>query len=94
MSCRILGRHLESWILKNILKICKKNNFNYLIGEFIPSKKNIIVKEFLKNHKFDYLKKNNPIFDQSKKLLDTKSDKYVISTNVNKLPFEEIYEKN
>ena len=94
MSCRILGRHLESWILKNILEICKKNKFNYLIGEFIPSKKNIIVKEFLKSHKFNYLKKSNPAFDKSKKFLDAKSDKYIINTNIDKLPFEEIYEKN
>ena len=94
MSCRILGRHLESWILKNILEISKKNKFNYLIGEFIPSKKNIIAKEFLKNHKFNNLKKNNPAFDKSKKLLCTKSDKYIISTKIDKLPFEEIYEKN
>ena len=49
MSCRILGRHLESWIIMKILQILRKKRHKFLIGEFIPTKKNQVVQDFLRN---------------------------------------------
>ena len=39
MSCRVLGRSLESWTLNEIKKIGIKNKFQYLIGQYIHSDK-------------------------------------------------------
>ena len=55
MSCRILGRHLESWMLKQSINLCKKKGFKKLISEYIPSKKNQMVKNFLLNNGFKHL---------------------------------------
>ena len=40
MSCRILGRHLESWVLNEIKKIAKNKKKNYILAEFIQTKRN------------------------------------------------------
>ena len=55
MSCRILGRELEIWFLINICKKLLKNDKNKLIMEYIPSRKNIIIKDFLEKNKFNKL---------------------------------------
>ena len=52
MSCRVLGRYAENWILSEILKVAKKNKINKLIAEFIPTKKNDIAKNFLIENNF------------------------------------------
>ena len=52
MSCRVLGRYAENWILSEILKVEKKNKINKLIAEFIPTKKNDIAKNFLIENNF------------------------------------------
>ena len=52
MSCRVLGRYAENWILSEILKVAKKNKINKLIAEFIPTKKNDVAKNFLIENNF------------------------------------------
>ncbi len=49
MSCRVLKRGMELFILNNIVEIAKKNNFDTILGEFIPTKKNVIVKNHYKD---------------------------------------------
>lgn len=46
MSCRVLGRHLEVWILKSIITNLKKKKVRYLFVDFIPTHKNKIAEEF------------------------------------------------
>lgn len=43
MSCRVLKRGLEQLVLNEIVAIAKANNFNRIIGEYIPSSKNNMV---------------------------------------------------
>ena len=52
MSCRVLGRYLENWILHEIIKISKKKKSKPIIAEFTQSLKNKIAREFLKNNNF------------------------------------------
>ena len=52
VSCRVLGRHLESWILSEILKRMLKYELRYLIAEFIETEKNAVAKNFLNNYGF------------------------------------------
>jgi len=49
MSCRVLKRTMENFMLNQIVKIAKENECNELIGEYIPTKKNIIVKDHYSN---------------------------------------------
>ncbi|MBC7475530.1 MAG: HAD-IIIC family phosphatase [Candidatus Sericytochromatia bacterium] len=57
MSCRVLKRTMEEFIFNNIVSIAKKNNLNQIIGEYIPTNKNLIVKDFYKD--FGFEQKNN-----------------------------------
>ena len=49
MSCRVLKRGMESFTLNVIIDIAKANHFEEVIGEYIPTKKNGIVKDHYKN---------------------------------------------
>ena len=52
MSCRVLGRYLETWILSKVVEFAKKNKAEFIIGEYISSKKNILVKDLYKKMGF------------------------------------------
>ena len=54
MSCRVLKRSMESYVLNRIIKFARENGFEYLIGEYIPSKKNILVADLYKELGFIY----------------------------------------
>lgn len=97
MSCRIIGRHLESWILAEIVKILSKQKIEYLIAEYIPTPKNKVVKNFLISHKFKKikkieLKKKNNNFN--KFCLGKKSEYYIFKTTTKIHYVKEIYENN
>jgi len=95
ISCRVFGRNLESWILKKIIDIIKKNKPKYIIAEFIKTKKNQIA--------LDYLKKNNfKVFKSINKKLNLKIDKrkynynnmYLFDVLNEKVPNLEVFKSN
>ena len=45
MSCRVLKRGMENFVLNELVKFAEKNNSRYLKGEYIPTSKNGIVKD-------------------------------------------------
>lgn len=53
MSCRVLGRHLEAWVLDQIIKIAADNGMQYLVAEFIDTGRNRIAKDFLTTYCFE-----------------------------------------
>ena len=52
MSCRVLGRTVETGFLKYILQELRTKGRRSVIGEFIPTKKNAMVKDFYPRHGF------------------------------------------
>lgn len=44
MSCRVLNRGMESFVLNNLIKVAKDNGFKKIIGEYLPTQKNALVK--------------------------------------------------
>jgi FkbH-like protein len=54
MSCRVLKRGLEQFTLNQIVHLAKKNNFIRLIGEYIPTSKNGLVKDHYAHLGFVY----------------------------------------
>ena len=90
MSCRVIGRYLENWMLYEVVKLAKINNLKFIIGHFVKTKKNTIVKNFYQSNQFKNLNKEvlkNLKFNQSK------IDSYFIS-NISKknIQFLNIYE--
>ncbi|MEO8514077.1 MAG: HAD-IIIC family phosphatase [Ignavibacteria bacterium] len=52
MSCRVLKRTMENFVLNSIVEAAKSNGFSKLVGEFIPTAKNKMVKDHYKNFGF------------------------------------------
>jgi FkbH-like protein len=53
MSCRVLKRGMENFVLNQMIKLANEYGFENLIGEFIPTAKNTIVKEHYLNLGFN-----------------------------------------
>lgn len=52
LSCRVLGRHLESWMLHECARQLLRNGTEILVAEFIPSERNEVAAGFLADHGF------------------------------------------
>lgn len=52
MSCRVLGRHLETWMLHELVNRLKGRNCWWLLTEYRPTQKNVVVASFLDEHGF------------------------------------------
>jgi len=49
MSCRVLKRDVEKLVLNELVKLAKQSNKKQLVGERIPTKKNVLVEDHYKN---------------------------------------------
>jgi FkbH-like protein len=52
MSCRVINRGVENFALNTIVVSARAKGFKYLIGEYIPTAKNEVVKDHYKNLNF------------------------------------------
>ena len=52
LSCRVLSRHLENWMLQECIRRLHTKNVEILIAEFIPSGRNQIATKFLPENGF------------------------------------------
>ena len=81
MSCRVLGRYLENWILNKIIEYEKIKKSRFIHADFVKGPRNNIFKQFLLDNGFLNIKKKN--------------ETGVYKMNIlNKIKFLEIYEKN
>jgi FkbH-like protein len=56
MSCRVLKRGMENFTLNEIIGTAKQQGFKKVIGEFLPTKKNGMVKDHYLNLGFTDMK--------------------------------------
>ncbi len=54
MSCRVLKRTMENFCLNTLMNYAIENNYSRLIGQYIPTEKNELVKDHYKNLCFVY----------------------------------------
>jgi len=73
MSCRIIGKSIEFIFLYEILCYFEKKNIRKVIAEFIPTKKNIVGKNFYGNCGFEKTIENEFESDYSNLLLELKN---------------------
>ncbi len=52
MSCRVIGRKIESSFLLKIIKEAQRNHVGIIEAEYIPTRKNSLVKNFYSDHGF------------------------------------------
>ena len=94
MSCRVLGRYLENWILDQVKKIAKKNSIKYIAAEYVASERNKIVNDFLKKNNFKK-KKFGQIAQRFKldpSFFDNKNTDYFLTQTKKKVTDLDIYE--
>ena len=53
MSCRVLGRGVESALLAGVVRMLRRDSPGIIAGRFISSGKNDLVRDLLQNHGFD-----------------------------------------
>jgi FkbH-like protein len=58
MSCRVLKRGMENFVLNTIIDFAKKNKFKFIIGEYLKTQKNDLVKDLYLNLGFKRNKNN------------------------------------
>ena len=61
LSCRVIGRNVEYNFINKILEDLKKLGIKKVYAEYIPTKKNILVKDFYDKVGFQLLEENNGI---------------------------------
>jgi FkbH-like protein len=52
MSCRVLGRHVEAWVLAELARRLQARGCQLLVGDFVPSGRNHMAASFLPDHAF------------------------------------------
>ncbi len=68
ISCRVLGRNLGTWVLRELKNMASKLGYENIYAEYIETNKNIICKSFYQNHNFEEIKKNKYDFEKKYKL--------------------------
>ncbi|MEK7567093.1 MAG: HAD-IIIC family phosphatase [Patescibacteria group bacterium] len=58
LSCRILGRKVEDHIIEYIINLARKNQIEELVGEYIPTAKNIQTADFYEKRGFQKINEN------------------------------------
>lgn len=66
MSCRVLKRDVEKFVLNELILLAKKEGIHTLIGERLPTKKNVLVIDHYKNLGFTESKDNKWYLDVGK----------------------------
>ena len=70
MSCRVLKRDMEIAMLNELVNLAKERGIEKLLGTYIPSKKNSMVKDHYKNLGFKFEKEENDIFIWGLEIVD------------------------
>ncbi len=55
MSCRVIGRNVETAFLAKIASDARENGVRRLIGEYIPTKKNVPARDLYERHGFELI---------------------------------------
>lgn len=50
LSCRVLGRHLEAWMLDLCRRELRRHGIRHLVAEFVPHDRNGMAASFLRDH--------------------------------------------
>ncbi len=66
MSCRVLKRGMEEYIVNCFMREAKNRGFKRVYGEYIPTPKNAMVKDIYKTMGFTEISENNYVMDVSK----------------------------
>lgn len=93
LSCRVLGRHLEAWMLAHCIAQLRERGCKRLLGEFLATERNAPAKNFLGAHGF--LEVAEAERDAARRVfpeIQKGSALYSVDLEAVKVPHSEIYE--
>lgn len=94
MSCRILGRHLEAWVLNQVLQDALDKEKQFIIADFIDTGRNKIAEDFLRDYKFERIDTNVSVLETMRKVdLKLEGRGYCLKVKDAKIPNIEIFER-
>ena len=89
MSCRVLGRRFESWILATLARRLRDRGIRYLLGEYIPTPRNQMCAAILDQHNFSRLTEDHIRTLNLRDLdLQVKGVGYLIDLDTTEIPFD------
>ncbi|ASU40588.1 hypothetical protein hmeg3_21335 [Herbaspirillum sp. meg3] len=98
MSCRVLGRHLEAWILAQLVATFKAGKTKWMLAEFVPSGRNVVAENVLPAHGFVAL---TPDSDPSDGLLSRLAAEhhlqgivYFIDVELFSIPYQNVFNQS
>ena len=92
MSCRVLGRHLETWMLRKSLDFCELQGLEKLIGGYVRSNRNEVAHSFLLDHGFKPISFQEAKLSENSTISTKKNEEFFeISTSISELPYEDLY---
>lgn len=93
MSCRVLGRHLEAWILQQVIIKLQELGVQWMLAEFIPSGRNDVSKNFLNDHGFARLDIESPNVALASAIdsLALKGDIYFSDVSSLQIPHKDVF---
>jgi FkbH-like protein len=59
MSCRVLNRGVEQYVMTSLVNLCKERGLATICGEFIPTEKNKMVVKFFEQFGFQQIEERN-----------------------------------
>lgn len=98
MSCRVLGRHLEAWMMSQLVLAFKTRSVSYLLAEFIPSGRNTVAEGFLASYGFVRLDAGNePGVEKLRELVAQYSfsgEVYFLDIEKFSVPFRDVFNQD
>jgi FkbH-like protein len=88
MSCRVLGRHFESWVLASVADRLRARGIRRLVGEYIPTDRNAMCAAILPEHNFSPLPSGSapPELEAIAAPGDRKGTRYIIDLETEAIP--------
>ena len=72
MSCRVLERGMESFIINYLQEFCESQNIDFITSEYLESPKNSLVKNLYDELGFEFVENKYSLNINNLKKLDTK----------------------
>ena len=96
VSCRILGRHLESWAMNELCNRLKNYGCKWILAEFRLTQRNTVAESFLAELgliplQWESISENHPMFSL-RDMVDEQGQQYFSELNMLKIPNLEVFQ--
>ena len=95
LSCRVLGRHLEAWMLNHIRQHLLVQGCQWLLGQYCPGERNQMAEDFLPSHGLAPISGENlpdePDLHKARSLLSPTGTLYWAALAELSIPYQDLF---